>query len=397
MPRGAVSGIKKGALRRGKTLPASAINLMFDGPSTSRFNKYSVLADHADMEVTTENNTNTSNIVNKPPPIVVDSAISLREVQHLLGRECTFKRTNIGTKVFPATLEKYNFCKKSLLENNIEFHSFNSKENRLFSTFLCGLPKIDTVDIVEELKSYNLNPTAVTEIQTKYSSDDDAVYKVQFMRKDFNPASLRNIKTILDVVIAWKRFKPNKTNRATQCWNCLMYGHGGQHCNRKVACMTCANNHNSTDCPFIKNNKKPAAFTCFNCKKYGKEKTDHSANDPNCPFRFLYLETRAQATKRQQKQNYPKRHQKQQQPNYSYNESEYPAIHGHSNRERNYDRTYAQEARRNMDNNNKSHLFRVDELFEIFLRAVNDLNKCTNKIQQMQVVMSLVKNAYDIK
>lgn len=354
-------------------------------PSTSRHNRFDILSDAGDMDVTQ------TNIVEevkppKPPPIVVDIAMPLKELQHILGNDCIFKRTSIGTKVFPSNSDKYEFCKNSLKENKIEFHSFNSKENRLFTTFLHGLPKINTKDIIDDLQGYNLTPTSVTEVNTLYSSANDAVYKVQFVRKNFNPTHLQNVKTIKNVMISWRKQKPKNKNKPTQCWNCLMYGHGGEHCNRLPACMLCANKHHTNDCPFTKNNRRPAVFTCFNCKKFGKERTDHSANDINCPLRAHYLEIRENATSKQTRRVTSTRRT---QPAQHTTHTDVAASGHHRTEDRH---SYAAQVR-----NNNSDLFSIDQLFDIFTSALDELSKCTSKVQQMHVVMSMVKHAYDIK
>ena len=90
----------------------------------------------------------------------------------------------------------------------IEFHTFNSKENRLHTVFLYGLPKIS----IEDMEAYNLTPSAITEINTRFSSVNNAVYKVQFTRKNFNPKSLNNVTAICNVI--------EKRDNPTQCWNC---------------------------------------------------------------------------------------------------------------------------------------------------------------------------------
>lgn len=412
MPRKANAGKKGMALKRLQNFP---INILFDGPSTSRQNRFASLERLSEMEVTNDSNIADSEDSYKPPPIVVDASITLKEVQHILGGECFFKRTSIGTKVFPKTKEKYEFCKRALLESKIEFHSFNSKENRLFTTFLYGLPRVDTQVVSDELKSYNLAPIAVKEIATRYSSPDDAVYKVQFVRRDFNPNSLLNVKSINNVLITWQKYKPRKSDKPTQCWNCLMYGHGGDHCNRKSVCMACANQHNVNDCPFLKNNKRPAAFTCFNCKKNGNEKSDHAANDISCPFRSVYLETRTRVTNRQKKVR------NSAQSGRHFNVSDYPALNQtevNENNNSNTDRspqqqpTYAQQLKRNNSNQSRNKnnrngnkasvatsepLFSMNDLFEIFISAVQDLETCSTKAQQIQVVMNLIKHAYDFK
>lgn len=383
---------KPGAIGRLKIPSSLSFNVRPDGPVTSRSNRFSALADQSDMEVNYESNIASSERPPKPPPIVVDSSSSFREVQHLLGADCTYKRTSIGIKVFPLNSEKHEFCKTALKENKIEFHTFNPKENRLFTVFLYGLPRIKCEEIITDLKGYNLTPASVTEVNTRFSSADDAVYKVQFTRKLFNPSSLRNIKSICNVIVTWKKHQPKKNEKPTQCWNCLMYGHGGEHCNRKSACMICANQHHTKDCPFNKNDKRPVAFSCFNCKKNGEERTDHSANDVNCPLRTIYLEARARASSyNQHKRSVPRR-----QNSYVNNLADYPTLNKTNTRnvinQRVNERSYAEQIK-----SNTNDLFSVDELFDIFTSALDELSKCTSKVQQIQVVMSMVKYAYDFK
>lgn len=364
-----------------------------DRPTSSRGNRYDILSNQDDMDTLQETIDVEEERPPKPPPIVADSNIPLREIQHLLGTDCLYKRTSVGTKIFPQNFEKYEFCKKTLKDSQIEFHSYNSKENRLFTVFLHGLPKINTKDITDELVSYNLTPASVTEVNTRYSSANDAVFKVQFVRKNFTPSYLQNVQTINNVMITWRKQKPKSNNKPTQCWNCLMYGHGGEHCNRRPACMMCANQHHTNDCPFNKNDKKPAVFTCFNCKKFGRDRTDHSANDLNCPLRAHYLEVREKATTKQTRRVPSVRRNSRapapfpQQCNANNNVTN---IHQHHSED---PRSYASQ----LKNNSRSDLFTIDELFNIFTSALDDLGKCTSKVQQMYVVMSMVKQAYDIK
>lgn len=390
MSRGAKSlGRHKGSttFKRAKIQPVT-FNSSSVRATSSRYNRFSSLSSLEDMDYTPDTNKTNLEKSYKPPPIVADVNVSLKEIKHILGDDCVYKRTSIGTKIFPLTLEKYEFCKKSLSEGKIEYHTFNSKANRTYTTFLYGLPRVDKNDIINELKNYNLSPTSISEVNTKYSSENDAVYKVQFLQKMFNPSSLQIVKTICNVIIYWKKSKPKKNNNPTQCWKCLMYGHGGEHCNRKPACMTCANNHLTSDCPYTKNNKRPAAFSCFNCKKHGNERTDHSANDLKCPLRALYLEIRSNATNRQPKRahkrsyssNVPLNTQTNRNSSHSFGNSQYDG------------RSYAGVAR---EANND--LFNIDQLFNIFTSSLDELSRCTTKIQQIQVVMSLLKYAYDIK
>lgn len=376
-------------------------NFLSTKPTTSG-NRFSALANLDEMDLEDESNIAVMR-QSKPPPLVVDSSIGLLDLQKMFGKECSYKRTSIGTKIFSSDKDKLDAYKKALLEKNIEFHTFNAKENRLFTVFLYGLPKISTNDIITDLQDYNLAPTSVTEVNTQFSSTNNAVYKVQFCRRTFNPKSLYNVKTICNVIVTWKKYKQKRNDKPTQCWNCLMYGHGGDHCHRRAACMFCANQHHTDSCPLYKNNKTPAVFTCFNCKKYGRDQTDHSANDINCPLRALYLERRANATSKNSRTNSTNLPSTARVHQTRYNSANCNSQNSNNNSVNNNNNinhnnigyvngsSYAQCLRANSD------LFNVDELFNIFVSTLNDLQKCTTKIEQIQVVMSMVRYAYGLR
>ncbi|XP_073821218.1 uncharacterized protein [Musca autumnalis] len=383
--------------------PLYSSTSMSNLPTCSNFNRFSSLSDLEDMEYASETNIklNTPKSTPKPPPIITDSRVCMREIQLITGDDCVYKRTSIGTKMFPQSQEKYEFCIKALKEALIEFHTFKPKGNKLYTIFLYGLPKVNTNDIIDDLNKYNLPPTSVTEVQTKLSNANDAVYKVQFDRKSFNPSHLKNIKTICKIIITWKKHKPKKADRPTQCWNCLMYGHGGDHCNRKPACMTCAKLHKTSECPLTKDNNRPPVFSCFNCKQAGYDRTDHAANDIKCPLRQKYLDIRLKVTTNQSRRATiaVPRHTVISNNNNINNRSyastvrnECANIHTNNNHS---DVGHGRNA--GATSNECSDLFNIDELFNIFSSALDELSRCTSKVQQLQVVMSLLKYAYDFK
>lgn len=99
--------------------------------------------------------------------------------------------TNINLNVTPLCLLRentYKFCVNALKVGKMDFHSYNSKENKMYTTSLYGLLTLSPDEVSDNLKTYNLSPTMVTEVKTKYSSVNDAVYKIQFERTSFNPS-----------------------------------------------------------------------------------------------------------------------------------------------------------------------------------------------------------------
>ena len=65
------------------------------------------------------------------------------------------------------------------------------------------------------MEAYNLTPSAITETNTRFSYVNNAVYKVQFTRKNFNPKSLNNVTAICNVIASSKKFKPRKSDNPT--------------------------------------------------------------------------------------------------------------------------------------------------------------------------------------
>lgn len=150
--------------------------------------------------------------------------------------------------------------------------------------------------------------------------------------------------------------------------------------------MSCAKSHLTTECPYTKDKKQPAVFTCFNCKQAGEQRTDHAANDVRCPLRQKYLEIRQRATSAQTKRATIVRPRRRS----VHEHSSYP--HHNAPNQQTNNQTYAGAV-----TNEGSNIFNIDELFNIFATALDDLSRCTSKVQQIQVVMSLIKYAYDFK
>lgn len=319
----------------------------------------------------------------RPPPIVIDIKHNFRSIQqNLQSEKLKFKQMRTGTKIFTQNMEEYNELLSKLKEQNTEFYTHRTKDDREFKVFLYGLPKIATDDILRDLKSRNLEPSEVKEIKTKYSNDDNAAYTVVFKKSSVTLRELKKVKFICRTEIQWKQYRRENKDHPTLCWKCLMYGHGGQNCYRSKACMICANtDHLSKDCPF---DKEATAVKCFNCIK-NKKPAAHRANDPKCPSRAEYLNIRA---------NSQLRNTRQRQPQFSLDENSFPLL----------SRDYKEvQSNPSFSTRNKptysdvitggDDLFSIEELFDIFQNAVQQLNRCNSKREQIGVIVSLLQYA----
>lgn len=323
------------------------------------------------------------------PPIVVDKNHSFTDVQTLLGDPYIYKKTSIGTKVFAESKEDYIKCKEVLLTKCYQFHSFRAKDEQIITIYLYGLPKMDVSLIKEDLSTNNIFPQNIIEIITKHSTKDDAVYRITFLRKTFKISHLKNITTIRKTKIRWKPYKPKGKNETspTLCWKCLMYGHGGENCHRKMICMTCASpEHPSTECPLLKKNDNTPYYTCFNCLKSGRADTNHRANDTKCPSRLEYIKIRSNNTIYKQKRPNTNNN------SFTLQSNEFPPLYHNDTyqnptQQSNSQSTYAQK----LKNSAVNDLYDIDDLFNIFEKALYELNQCKTKSDQIYVIMSLLR------
>lgn len=347
-------------------------------------NRFAPLGYNID-EVFDSNETNptlSTPTIRRPPPIVVDKKHKIKEIQETLSSTgLKFKHMSTGTKIFSPTKEDYDNAITQLKSKNLEFYTHRMKEDRQFKVFLYGLPLVNVQNIIDDLKTLNMQPHEVKEIKTKFSSEDNAAYTVTFKKSSITMRELRKVRFICRTQVHWKQYKPRDRNNPTLCWKCLMYGHGGENCHRSSACMTCASTeHLTKDCNF---DKEETAVKCFNCIKNNRP-ANHKANDVKCPSRSEYIAIRTNAQQKVRRQ----------QPQFNLNPLDFPSHLGHIDESVSFQKpttsgaTYSQTLL-----SNKNDLFSMEELFDIFQSAVQELNRCQTKNQQMKVIVSLLQYA----
>lgn len=122
------------------------------------------------------------------------------------------------------------------------------------------------------------------------TNSDNKLYLCEFDSATVNMKILNSIKSVYHHIIKWQPYKP-KRRGPTQCYRCLMYGHGAKSCSRYEACSQCGGNHLNKTCTNITNTTVDPKFRCFNCVS-AKLPHEHKANDASCPFRAKYIATK---------------------------------------------------------------------------------------------------------
>lgn len=368
-------------------------------PSVLTQNRYASLAQDNQMNWNDENghhpNTNSKkNKVSKPPPIkVTDDRLKTTDIKKFLNdlqiSSFQAKSISIGIKIDLDTKEDYEKCIANLTAEKIAFFTHRDKDQKTFKVVLSGLPRIETEVIVDEMKLYNITPSSVTEL-TKNPHPNHCLYLVQFSNKDVSLSQLRKVRAIDHIIVKWNPFKPHNKG-PTQCTKCAMFGHGAKNCHRSEACLLCASStHIAANCNFNENTKEAFVFKCYNCISKKLPNINHRANDPKCPCRSNYLEIRNNINHKNTIRN-------DRAKSFNINQERFPDLNKTSSpnistaTQRNGP-TYAEQTKQLRGNND---LYSMDDLFEIFQTAVEDLSACTSKGQQLKVLFKLLSNAYE--
>lgn len=328
------------------------------------------------------------------PPIVVDALHSFQAVYKLLGTEYQFKRISVGTKIISPSLSHLESAKKKLIESLYTFYTHESKDTKLFNLVLYGLPQTDPNEIKQELKAaYNIKVVNIKEILTARSSKDDALYMLEFDRTQNSKSQVLKIRRLCSIVVFWR--KPLKSNKGpTQCSKCAMYGHGSKNCFRKNICIACGGDHDAAACQVNKTPcDGPAVYKCFNCIKKNLKNTSHRADDPRCPSRKDYLLIRENIrNKARPTQNSWTRQLIETSEDFPHMNAINSLADGHNTSLPRL--SYAEALKSSKRQNNTcDELYSTDQLFSIFTEALVDLRNCKTKIEQINVIMTMLKYA----
>lgn len=420
---------KTGVASKIRKIPKSSKIINEAIPSTSRKfteNRFDVLSDLSDMdedEDETNGNTNSAENSNKkPPPIIVtDTGISSNSITLTLNslniKDFMIKRMSIGIKIVLSRSSDFETFVEHLKVQKSEFYTHRCKSEKVFKVVLSGLDKCDTNEIISGLKDFDIQPKRIFEMKSKNTNSTRALYLCHFKRSEITFRQLEEIRAINHTIIKWVRYQP-KFKQITQCNKCWMFGHGSDHCNRTSVCNFCASSsHESSEC-----NLKTIEYTlenlsqfkCFNCTRKNLSNT-HKANDPSCPCRQEYLDIRSKLTSspNTRERNIP-----------LSNGNQFPELPGFDEfhntmkgiRAANHSTisqaishrfnkqtpstskekpSWSQIASSPSNNSSENNKFSIQECFNIFHKAIADMEKCQNKVDQMKVIASLVQLAFE--
>lgn len=381
-------------------------------PLTNRFNALN--EDENNIAESAENDTSPKKI-SVSPIVVTDHSSDIGKIAKELNIEYQLKILGIGRKIICKSIDDKKKLADALDDKRIHFYSHPENENKIFKAILTGLPEIDIAEIKQNLEQTKLTPIKIVMFNTE---SKNKMYLCHFNKKDAddNDVDMKSLKLITAVyhhIVKWMPFKP-KQKGPTQCYRCCMYGHGASTCHRYQVCLLCSGPHETKNCT-IDSAQNPV-YKCFNCVSANLPH-NHKATDSACPFRAKYELARSKTRDKNTRKPHAHQNQTTTVTNSQFVNAPPPqplttsfASHFASTSRSSAPRTQTQQPiqqqyhrltnqrvsnvpqQATYSNNNSNDLFSIDELTDILINSINDLEKCTSKLDQLRVIANILRN-----
>lgn len=379
-------------------------------------NKFATLADKVDDD-SASNAHNASKT--KIAPIVVTNFE--KHIQSIvtaleLSEPCEMKLVSVGRKIYTKSIEDKKKVIDALKTEKIDYFSHPDDEQKIFKAVLSGLPEIATNDIINSLTtSHNITATKVIMFNTKSTSK---LYLCHFQKNEVNMKVLNTIKTCYHHIIKWQPYKPSRKG-PTQCYRCMLYGHGISQCMRYAVCSLCSGNHLSNACTKITKDTPNPVYKCYNCATADLIAHNHKATDPNCPYRAKYENAMKGARDKNKHTNTSttnnvRSNVSNDNNNINDDSNEHRYVRApkppptntsyadatrtpHTNTRQQASSSRAQQNNRTdtrqPSNEQNDNLWSIAEVADLMLNSINELKACKTKLDQLKVIANLLQNA----
>lgn len=223
-------------------------------------------------------------ITNGVPPIILElqDTVTNQTLKDIIDKHSkTYHLQYIGqnkVKILCHSITAHQEVKKGLQDENLSYHTFTRKDEKLPKAVVKGIPKSLQEIIPSELEQVGFPGAKVTELKTNKPTQCPALL-VQ-LQSGTDMSKFRQIKYLGNCVVEIQKYKPIK-KFGTQCYRCQSFGHASRNCNRPARCVKCSQKHLSSECP-VKGVSD--SVSCCNCQQH------HPANYSQCPARLKYVE-----------------------------------------------------------------------------------------------------------
>lgn len=211
-------------------------------------------------EQPTDINNDTNNIkINLPPPIFIEEILNynnlcdkLKELTDASSFVC--KSTTKGVKVQTFSPDSFRSVIKYLKEENVSFHSYQSKENKPYRIVIRNLhPSTDINFMSKELSELGFQVKNITNVLHKSTKTPLPLFFVDLEQSESNQDIFKL------TLLCYSKVKvetPHVKKEIPQCQRCQSYGHTRSYCFHNPRCVRCGNGHESNQCQ--KDRSEPA-------------------------------------------------------------------------------------------------------------------------------------------
>ncbi|KAL4156088.1 hypothetical protein QTP88_000123 [Uroleucon formosanum] len=253
--------------------------------SFSSKNRFSALATN---EISYENSNEVemlsqeiSNVQPKIPPIYIKDDIDFfdfcKKIKPFTDPDgFNTKSSSSGLKLMTYSINAYRQIIKFLEINNMNFHTYQTNEEKAFRVVIRHLHHTTPTDYIkEELHSLGFITRSITNCLQYKTKNPLPLFFV-----DLEPSpSNHNIYRVDSICYTKIKIEaPHPKKNPVQCLKCQNYGHTRTYCHHTPRCVKCGDIHLSSECQ--KDSNTPA--TCALCSG------DHPASYKGCPkFKLL--------------------------------------------------------------------------------------------------------------
>lgn len=188
-------------------------------------------------------------------------------------------RRNNRVAVISHTPESHQAIKDGLRAEEIAFHTYSRKDEKMFKAVIFGLPSYVEDVLLAEITSLGYENVIIRKMKVPAEKSSFCPPFLVQLPPGANFAKFRQIRLLCNTVVQIRKYRSN--NRyGTQCYRCQGFGHSSTNCNLAPRCVKCTEPHRTEDCP-KKTRDQPAK--CCNCGG------SHPANFRQCKERENYL------------------------------------------------------------------------------------------------------------
>lgn len=240
-------------------------------------NRFSPIASTVEDDPMDDTNENIlkKNQTPKPPPIFIQAQINfnnfcikIKELTDSSGFDCKSSTNKLKLQTYSA--ESFRSVINYLKENNVSFHSYQSKELKAFRAVIRNLhPTTDLSFIKKELLNSGFTVRNIMPVSHKLTKTPLPIFFI-----DLEPGPTNaDIFKITSLCYTMVKIEPAHPKRdIPQCHRCQAYGHTRSYCNHTPRCVRCGLEHESMHC--TKDRSSPAK--CALCNG------SHPANYKGC-------------------------------------------------------------------------------------------------------------------